>query len=153
MVGVERTARVRGFLLGCFHQSLSVRMPATDTTNRPRVSLTTCVAIRPQQQGQRQHADQALLSVEHADDVHAVVGLAQQQLDLADSLFDQAFLKYTNTAELISADTVSSGLFTELTYSIGLRRSNQVQEFIAELQKINGNNKVTLIAGYNSTDL
>jgi uncharacterized membrane protein YhiD involved in acid resistance len=70
-----------------------------------------------------------------------------------DSLFDQVFLKYTSTAELISADAVSSGLFTELTYSVGLRRTNQVQEFLAELQKINGNNKVTLIAGYNSTDL
>ena len=70
-----------------------------------------------------------------------------------DSLFDQVFLKYTSSVELISADTVSSGIFTELTYSLGLRKSNQVQEFLSELQKINGSNKVTLIAGYNSTDL
>lgn len=70
-----------------------------------------------------------------------------------DHLFDPAFLKYTNTSELISVDTVHSGMLTELTYSIGLKKSNQVQEFLTEVKKLNDNNKVTLITGYNSTDL
>ncbi len=72
---------------------------------------------------------------------------------LFDTLFDQSFLKYTNSSELISVDTVHSGMLTELTYSIGMKKSSQIQEFLAELKKLNGNNKVTLIAGYNSTDL
>ena len=72
---------------------------------------------------------------------------------LFDTLFDQTFLKYTNSSELISVDTVHSGMLTELTYSIGMKKSSQIQEFLAELKKLNGNNKVTLIAGYNSTDL
>lgn len=70
-----------------------------------------------------------------------------------DSLFDAPFVKYTNVSELISVDTIQNGAMTELTYSIGLKRSNRVQEFLSELRTLNGNNKITLIAGYNSTDL
>jgi len=70
-----------------------------------------------------------------------------------DNLFDNAFVKYTNASELISVDTVHSGMLTELTYSIGMKKSNQIQEFITEIRNLNGNNKITLIAGYNSTDL
>ncbi len=70
-----------------------------------------------------------------------------------DALFDKPFLKYTTSSELISVDTVRSGMLTELTYSIGLKKSNQIQEFLTEIKHLNGNNKVTLIAGYNTTDL
>ncbi len=70
-----------------------------------------------------------------------------------DTLFDNLFVKFTNSSELISVDTVHSGMLTELTYSIGLKKSNRVQEFLSEIRNLNGNNKVTLIAGYNSTDL
>jgi uncharacterized membrane protein YhiD involved in acid resistance len=70
-----------------------------------------------------------------------------------DNLFDRPFMKYTNASELISVDTVHSGMLTELTYSIGMKKSNHIQEFLTEIRNLNGNNKVTLIAGYNSTDL
>ncbi|HZU86390.1 MAG TPA: DUF4956 domain-containing protein [Anaerolineaceae bacterium] len=70
-----------------------------------------------------------------------------------DTLFDQVFLKYTSNSELISVDTVHSGMLTELTYSVGLKKQSKVQEFLGEVKQLNGNNRVTLIAGYNSTDL
>jgi len=70
-----------------------------------------------------------------------------------DNLFDRALVKYTSTSELISVDTIHNGTLTELTYSIGMKKSNQIQEFLSEIRKLNDNNKVTLIAGYNSTDL
>jgi uncharacterized membrane protein YhiD involved in acid resistance len=70
-----------------------------------------------------------------------------------DTLFDKAFLKYTNTSELISVDSVHGGMMTDLTYSIGMKKSSQIQEFLTEIRNLNGNNKVTLIAGYNGTDL
>jgi uncharacterized membrane protein YhiD involved in acid resistance len=70
-----------------------------------------------------------------------------------DSLFNHAFLKYTSIAELISADPVQSGTMTELIYSIGMKKSALMQDFLAEIKKLNGGNKVTLIAGYNGTDL
>jgi len=70
-----------------------------------------------------------------------------------DTLFDKAFVRYTSSSELISADSVNGGSLTELTYSIGMKKSNQVEEFLSELKNLNGNHKVTLIAGYNGTDL
>jgi uncharacterized membrane protein YhiD involved in acid resistance len=70
-----------------------------------------------------------------------------------DTLFDQLFLQYTSSSELISVDSVHNGMLTELTYSVGLKKQSKIQEFLAEVKRINGNNRVTLIAGYNSTDL
>jgi hypothetical protein len=34
-----------------------------------------------------------------------------------------------------------------------MKKSHQIQNFLTEIKNLNGNNKVTLIAGYNSTDL
>ena len=51
-------------------------------------------------------------------------------------LFERTFVKYTHTSELISADTVSNGTLTELTYSIGMKNSNQVQAFLDEIRKL-----------------
>ena len=70
-----------------------------------------------------------------------------------DTFFDSLFLQYTSSSELISVDTVRGGMLTELTYSVGLKKEDKIQEFLAEIRKLNGNNPVTLIAGYNSTDL
>jgi uncharacterized membrane protein YhiD involved in acid resistance len=70
-----------------------------------------------------------------------------------DTLFDRAFVRFTSTSELISVDSAHSGTLTELTYSIDMKKSNQVEEFLSEIRKLNENNKVTLIAGYNGVDL
>jgi uncharacterized membrane protein YhiD involved in acid resistance len=70
-----------------------------------------------------------------------------------DTLFDHLFLQYTDTSELISVDSVRGGMLTELTYSVGLKKQGKIQEFLSEIKKLNGNNRVTLITGYNSTDL
>jgi len=70
-----------------------------------------------------------------------------------DALFDDLFVKYTSSSELISVDSIHGGMLTELTYSVGLKKSSKIQEFLTEIKKLNGNNRVTLIAGYNSTDL
>ncbi|MHC1781250.1 MAG: DUF4956 domain-containing protein [Anaerolineaceae bacterium] len=70
-----------------------------------------------------------------------------------DNMFDDLFVKYTNSSELISVDSVRSGLLTELSYSVSLKSESRMQEFLAEIKRLNGNNNVTLITGYNSTDL
>jgi uncharacterized membrane protein YhiD involved in acid resistance len=70
-----------------------------------------------------------------------------------DTLFDDLFVKYTSSSELISVDSIHGGMLTELTYSVGLKKPTKIQDFLAEIKKLNGNNRVTLIAGYNSTDL
>jgi len=68
-------------------------------------------------------------------------------------LFEDTFMKYTRSSELIAVDSVQSGTLTELTYSVGLKKPALVDAFIAEIKKLNNNNKVTLITGYNGTDL
>jgi uncharacterized membrane protein YhiD involved in acid resistance len=69
------------------------------------------------------------------------------------TLFDSTLAKYTRSSELISADSIHSGMLTELTYNVGLKKSSQVQDFLTEIGNLNGNNRVTLIAGYNGSDL
>ena len=70
-----------------------------------------------------------------------------------DTLFDDMFVKYTSSSELISVDSIHGGMLTELTYSVGLKKASKIQDFLTEIKRLNGNNRVTLIAGYNSTDL
>lgn len=69
------------------------------------------------------------------------------------TLFDRVFVRYTSSSDLISADTVQNGMFTELTYSVGIKKSSQIEDFLTEIKNLNGNNQVTLITGYNGTDL
>lgn len=70
-----------------------------------------------------------------------------------DTIFDPVFLKFTSASELISVDAIHGGMLTELTYNVGLKKKSKIQDFLNEIKKINDNNRVTLIAGYNSTDL
>ena len=69
------------------------------------------------------------------------------------TLFDNLFVRYTSSSELISLDSVETGMLTELTYSVALKEQGEIATFLAEIKRLNGNNRVTLIAGYNSTDL
>ena len=70
-----------------------------------------------------------------------------------DTLFDDVFVKYTDVSDLISVDSVRSGMLTELIYSISPKKKANIQAFLADIKKLNGNNKVTLITGYNQTNL
>lgn len=70
-----------------------------------------------------------------------------------EDIFESVFLKYTHTSDLIAVDSVQSGTISELTYNIGLKKPNTVGKFLTEIKKLNNNNKVTLVTGYNGTDL
>jgi len=70
-----------------------------------------------------------------------------------DDVFDRLFLKYTRTSELISVMSVQNDTLSELTYSVNMKRMDQNHAFISEIKQLIGNTKVTLIAGYNGTDL
>ncbi|WP_340818573.1 DUF4956 domain-containing protein [Methanolobus sp. WCC4] len=70
-----------------------------------------------------------------------------------EELFDRTFVKYTQSAELIGIDSVRSGTVTELVYSIILKKNASKHEFIQSIKSQNGNQKVFLITGYNTTDL
>jgi uncharacterized membrane protein YhiD involved in acid resistance len=70
-----------------------------------------------------------------------------------ETLFDPVFYRYTSISDLISVDTVQNGIMTELVYNIGMRKTARVQDFLNEIKKLNGDHKITLITGYNTTDL
>lgn len=70
-----------------------------------------------------------------------------------DNLFDRIFLKYTSSSELISLSSIQNGSMTELIYSVGMKKSDRMQDFISAIRELNGNHKVSLIAGYNNSDL
>lgn len=67
--------------------------------------------------------------------------------------FIDTFAKYTLRSELISIDSVRGGALTELVYSVNMSSDVKKQEFISALKAVNGNQKITLVTGYNSTDL
>jgi len=70
-----------------------------------------------------------------------------------DHMFDDVFVKFTNLSDLISIDSVRGGALTELVYNVDMKTPNKKQEFLSEIKKLNDNLNVTLITGYNTTDL
>lgn len=70
-----------------------------------------------------------------------------------DTLFDDLFLKYTSKASLVSIDSVRSGALTELVYNVELKGKIDTQKFIYAIKEKNNNLKVTLVTGYNTSDL
>ncbi|MFA7717417.1 MAG: DUF4956 domain-containing protein [Candidatus Absconditabacterales bacterium] len=70
-----------------------------------------------------------------------------------DHLFDDIFVKYTSLSDLISIDSIRGGALTELVYNVNLKDEKKKQEFLTEIKQMNGNLNVTLITGYNTTDL
>jgi uncharacterized protein DUF4956 len=69
------------------------------------------------------------------------------------TMFDDLFLQYTKESDLISIDTVRSATLTELIYNVVLKRESQRQEFISAVRERAGNERVSLITGYDTTDL
>lgn len=70
-----------------------------------------------------------------------------------EELFDKVFVKYTQSADLIGIDSVRSGTVTELVYSVVPKKKVNRHEFIQSIKTLNGNQKVFLVTGYNTTDL
>jgi hypothetical protein len=68
-------------------------------------------------------------------------------------LFEGTFVRYLARFDLISVETVQAGTLTELVYDIEMRKQVKTQEFLEEVRKLNHNNKVVLLTGYNNVDL
>lgn len=66
---------------------------------------------------------------------------------------DDVLLKYASHSELVSMESIRGGALTELTYSVRLRNNARPADFIGSLQQVTGGQKVTLLTGYDQTDL
>jgi uncharacterized membrane protein YhiD involved in acid resistance len=66
---------------------------------------------------------------------------------------DDVLLKYTSQSEIVSMESIRGGALTELTYTVRLKNNARPGEFITALQQVTGGQKVTLLTGYDQTDL
>jgi uncharacterized membrane protein YhiD involved in acid resistance len=66
---------------------------------------------------------------------------------------DDALLKYTTDSELVSLESVRAGALTEMTYTARLKDSARPGQLIQELRQLTGGQKVTVLTGYDRTDL
>lgn len=60
---------------------------------------------------------------------------------------------YSNTFEMLSAETVAGGALTELTYTTEFRRGVDPQKVIAELREVNYGQKAMVLTGYDQMDV
>ena len=70
-----------------------------------------------------------------------------------ETLFEGVFAQYLSRFNLIAVETVQAGMLVELVYGIELKDENKAQAFMAEVSRLNNNNKVALITGHQEVDL
>jgi uncharacterized membrane protein YhiD involved in acid resistance len=66
---------------------------------------------------------------------------------------DNALLRFTDHSELVSLESVRAGALTEMTYTARLKPSAKPGEVIQAFRELTGGQKVTLLTGYDRTDL
>ncbi len=67
--------------------------------------------------------------------------------------FDDVFARLTTQSELVSLESIRGGALTELMYTVKLRKGTSPGELVGELQKKSNGQKVTVLTGYDRTDL
>lgn len=86
-------------------------------------------------------------------DVQSQIVKVQLAPDVDPSALDPAFLAHTDRVELISAESIRGGALTELLYTIRLKRGTEPTTLLNELRAKTSGQKVTLLTGYDRTDL
>jgi uncharacterized membrane protein YhiD involved in acid resistance len=66
---------------------------------------------------------------------------------------ESSLAAYTDTSELISAESIRGGALTELVYSVKLRSGTDPSDIVDGLRGATGGQKVTVLTGYDRTDL
>ena len=62
-------------------------------------------------------------------------------------------IRFTTEFELVSTESVRAGALTELFYTVRLKRGVEPSELVAALREINSGQRVTVLTGYDQTDL
>jgi uncharacterized membrane protein YhiD involved in acid resistance len=70
----------------------------------------------------------------------------------SDALND-VLLRYTTQSELVSMESIRAGALTELMYTVRLKPATRPSDFIDAMQQKTAGQKVTLLTGYDQTDL
>ncbi len=86
-------------------------------------------------------------------DVTSQIVKVQLPPDTDPAELEPAFLAHTTKVELISAESMRGGALTELLYTVRLKRGSTPTALLNELQNKTSGQKVTLLTGYDRTDL
>lgn len=69
------------------------------------------------------------------------------------SLIEDVLIKLTKSFELVSTETVRSGALLELFYTVEMKKSSKPGELVEALTAVNTGQRVTVLSGYDQTDL
>jgi uncharacterized membrane protein YhiD involved in acid resistance len=83
---------------------------------------------------------------------HVVKVQVPSDQDYTDTI-DKALLPLTDTADLVSLETVRGGALTELVYSVKLKKNVTPATVLQTLRERTGGQRVTVLTGYDRTDL
>ncbi|RZD57134.1 DUF4956 domain-containing protein, partial [Streptomyces albidoflavus] len=62
-------------------------------------------------------------------------------------------IKYTSEFELVSTETIRGGALNEVFYTVRLKKGAEPGELVSALQARTSGQRVTVLTGYDSTDL
>jgi uncharacterized membrane protein YhiD involved in acid resistance len=86
-------------------------------------------------------------------DVQSQVVKIETPPDLDPALLSETLAAHTKTAELISAASIRGGALNELVYTVKLTKDTVPTQLMAALQQHTGGQKVTVLTGYDNSDL
>ena len=86
-------------------------------------------------------------------DVQSQIVKVQVPPDLDPAVLETAFTSHTDKVELISAESIRGGALTELLYTVKLKRGTVATALLNDLREKTSGQKVTLLTGYDRTDL
>ncbi len=69
------------------------------------------------------------------------------------ALIQDVLIRFTTEFELVSTESVRAGALTELFYTVRLKSGTEPSALVAALREINSGQRVTVLTGYDQTDL
>ena len=70
-----------------------------------------------------------------------------------DAVVEDVLVAKTKDFELVSTETVRSGALLELFYTVQMPSGAKPRELVAALMEVNGGQRVTVLSGYDQTDI
>ncbi len=70
-----------------------------------------------------------------------------------DSLVEDVLIKMTKSFDLVSTETIRSGALLELFYTVEMLKSSKPRDLVEALTAVNTGQRVTVLSGYDQTDL
>lgn len=70
-----------------------------------------------------------------------------------DKLVEDILIKLTKSFELVSTESIRNGALTELFYTVEMDRGVEPRDLVNKLTEVNTGQRVTVLSGYDQTDL